>query len=111
MRVSLPATGVLFDEIKHLLTRPVGRPSEGLLSGFIFKVKLRFRSKRILALLWHKADMGEYLILFRCVHKLFENGHVVLIPIFNELLKKAKHRYINRLVCIHNQKGGANEKL
>jgi hypothetical protein len=42
------------------------------------KLKTGLRSNGILAILCHKVDMGEYLFLFGCARKLFENGHIVL---------------------------------
>jgi len=59
--VRLPANDVLYDEIKHLLIRPVGRPSrKPVIKLYDFKYKAASWKKRrrvVAKVEWHKGDL------------------------------------------------------
>ena len=59
--IRLPANDVLYDEIKHLLTRPVGRPSrKPVIKLYDFKYKAASWKKRrrvVAKVEWHQGDL------------------------------------------------------
>jgi len=59
--IRLPANDVLYDEIKHLLTRPVGRPSRKPVAWFHdFKYQAASwkKKRRVVAKVeWHQGDL------------------------------------------------------
>jgi hypothetical protein len=59
--IRLPANDVLYDEIKHLLTRPVGRPSRKPIirfHDFMYKAASWQKKRRVVAKVeWHQGDL------------------------------------------------------
>jgi len=59
--IRLPANDVLYDEIKHLLTRPVGRPSRKpvvLFHDFKYRAASWHKRRRVVAKVeWHQGDL------------------------------------------------------
>ena len=59
--IRLPANDVLYDEIKHLLTRPVGRPSSKpvvLFHDFMYQAASWHKRRRVVAKVeWHQGDL------------------------------------------------------
>jgi hypothetical protein len=59
--IRLPANDVSYDEIKHLLTRPVGRPSRKpvvLFHDFMYQAASWHKRRRVVAKIeWHQGDL------------------------------------------------------